>query len=435
METIVPEEAYPIAFQKNEAETLGRYLEQRQCVNLVGMKRVGISHFLRFFLSNKDVIPTYVSKAQRHLFIPVDLSDLVEQEVYPFWTLTFKRIVDAATESDLSQKNKEKISVLFDKTIQSHDLFLVIDGIRHALVLIVEEGILPTIFFPRFDRLKDKFNPSFFDNLEGLREATHGKLAFVFTSYRSLGSMFPAVRTQLSVFAQMMHVKPVGDDDMKIIYEEYKNRYHLHLSEVIEKALFLLIHGYVQYLQLALVILNEKKDQQPANEADLLTVLLSDERIVLQSEELWESLSKEEKKILLQVVKKAKAADIEKEKGVYLWDTGIVIEMNGGIRVFSPLFERFLQHIEEEEHKRNKVAHLTRKENLLFNLLKKDLGEICEREKIIEGVWPEYSEFGVSDWAIDRLVARVRVKLREQNSPYEIVTVRTRGYKLTSAKE
>jgi len=43
-------------------------------------------------------------------------------------------------------------------------------------------------------------------------------------------------------------------------------------------------------------------------------------------------------------------------------------------------------------------------------------------------------EFGVSDWAIDRLVARVRVKLPQQNSPYEIVTVRTRGYKLSVAK-
>ena len=81
------------------------------------------------------------------------------------------------------------------------------------------------------------------------------------------------------------------------------------------------------------------------------------------------------------------------------------------------------------------MVHLTRKEHLLFTLLETHLGDICERDEIIEVVWPEYKEFGVSDWAIDRLVARVRVKLREQNSPYEIVTVRTRGYKLSTVKE
>ena len=81
-----------------------------------------------------------------------------------------------------------------------------------------------------------------------------------------------------------------------------------------------------------------------------------------------------------------------------------------------------------------KEIHLTRKEHLLFSLLESQIGHICEREKIIEIAWPEYKEFGVSDWAIDRLVARVRVKLREQKSPYEIVTVRTRGYKLATVK-
>ncbi|MBI2599147.1 helix-turn-helix domain-containing protein, partial [Candidatus Curtissbacteria bacterium] len=54
------------------------------------------------------------------------------------------------------------------------------------------------------------------------------------------------------------------------------------------------------------------------------------------------------------------------------------------------------------------------------------------REEIIEHVWPEVEELGVSDWTIDRLVARLRMKLKNQKSKYQIVTVKTRGYKLTS---
>ena len=52
------------------------------------------------------------------------------------------------------------------------------------------------------------------------------------------------------------------------------------------------------------------------------------------------------------------------------------------------------------------------------------------QEQIIEAVWPETVSLGVTDWAIDRLVARVRAKLKDHDKNYEIVTVKTRGYKL-----
>jgi DNA-binding winged helix-turn-helix (wHTH) protein len=58
------------------------------------------------------------------------------------------------------------------------------------------------------------------------------------------------------------------------------------------------------------------------------------------------------------------------------------------------------------------------------------MNDVCERERIIERVWPEAETFGVSDWAIDRLVARLRNKLKSQNAKEEIITVKTRGYKL-----
>ena len=70
----------------------------------------------------------------------------------------------------------------------------------------------------------------------------------------------------------------------------------------------------------------------------------------------------------------------------------------------------------------------------MFTLLQERINDICEREMIVERVWPEYKVYGVSDWTIDRLVARVRTKLRKQKSMYEIITIRTRGYKLASTK-
>lgn len=434
MNTSILEASYPISFQEKEAERLGEYLRQRQCVNLIGMKRVGISNFLRFFLNHDDIIPTYISKTEKHLFIPVDLNDLIEQEIYPFWTLTLKRIVDVSEQSDLPDAVKTKINDLFVRSIQFQDLFLVIDSIRHALVLIGENGMYPTIFFLRFDRLKDKFNPSFFDNLQGLRDATSGNLAYVFTSYRSLSSIFPGARTNLSVFSQTMYAKPANETDMKIVYEAYRQRYNITLKSDSEQAFFKVIGGYMQYLQLGLIHLNELKKTDLALEDEMLQTLLSDERIMLQSEELWESLSADEQVVLVRIVK-GEGIDAEDfERGKYLWDTGFLQGKNDAPEVFSPLFKEYIAQLEHEESKKKKSSHLTRKEHLLFTLLKEQLGEIVERESIIEVVWPESQEFGVSDWAIDRLVARVRLKLREQDDPYEIQTIRTRGYKLTPLK-
>ncbi|MBI4079495.1 MAG: helix-turn-helix domain-containing protein, partial [Candidatus Levybacteria bacterium] len=77
-------------------------------------------------------------------------------------------------------------------------------------------------------------------------------------------------------------------------------------------------------------------------------------------------------------------------------------------------------------------VEFTKKEHLLFDFLHKHLNEIAEREDIIQAVWPEVTTLGVSDWAVDRLVARVRAKLKQKKSPFEIQTIKTRGYKLVS---
>lgn len=430
MEIPVIEALYPQSFRKEEAEELGRYLRNRYSLELVGMKRVGISNFLRFFLNHKSVSTSYFQTKEKHLLIPVDLNDLVEREIFPFWTLTFKRIVDAVEASALAPEVKTRIESLFLGSIQSQDLFLLIDNIRRSLLILVEHNIVPTLFFLRFDRMEDTLTVAFFDNLKGLQDATDGKLAFVFTTFRSLDNLFPSARTSLSVLAHSMYIKPASHRDMEIIYKAYDERYNLKLPQALEKALFDTVGGNVQYLQLALIILNEKKDIKITTQKELLQLLVEDERITLQSEELWESLTNEEKKVLLKINRNETVTDEEKTHASYLWKTGFLTEIEGKTVIFNPLFTYYLQHKKEEPEKTD-LIHLTKKEHLLFTLLQAHVGDICERDSIIEAVWPEYKEFGVSDWAIDRLVARVRVKLRKQQSPYEIVTVRTRGYKLS----
>lgn len=426
MESHIEEVSYPLTFRKKDSESLGNHIKNRHNVVLIGMKRVGISNFLRFFIYRKGIQQRYISDDKNHLFIPVDLNDLVERELFPFWVLTLKRVEDAVATAPISQKTKKYIEDMFLDSIQSQDLFLTIDSIRKSLSTLVEEGITPTIFFLRFDRMQEVVTSDFFSNLQGLIDACHKNLSYVFTSVRSLEFLSPSVFTRASVsaFARTLYIQPGTQHDSEVIFDKTCNKYGLKYLPSVRSQILSIVSGYTQYLQFALAYLYEKKNIFIL--ANLLEELVTDERIAFQSEELWESLTGEEQETLMKQVFEKRISIEEKEKSSYLWNTGIV-RSNG---IFSILFKKYLE--QKVEPIRENIKHeLSKKEHLLLKILEQNQGVLCEREDIIEFVWPEAESYGVSDWAVDRLVARLRGKLKASNSDYEIVTVKTRGYKLT----
>jgi hypothetical protein len=430
MENIITEALYPISFRQKDAAALGSKLKARNNVVLIGMKRVGISNFLRFFLNHNQTAKAYIADGNQHLFVSVDLNDMVEREVFPFWILTLKRILDSVENSSLKELTKKNIEKLFLDSMQSKDTFLTIENIKKSLIKITDEGFLPSIFFIRFDRLREIITPELFGNLLGLKEALNQKVSFVFTSYRGLTDIAPDVfiKSSVSLFAQNIYIKPADEKDAKMIFETYESKHKFSLSDSLRDYLFEIAGGYVQYLFLALISFYEL-DIKPDSKEKVFDFLVKDERITLQSEELWESLNAIEQEILLKIEKNQKINPEERKAGSYLWNSGFIVEEEGKNKLFSPLFGFYLKE-RQASGKTTVNIDLSKKENLLFGYLKNNIGNICEREEIIQAVWAEVEEFGVSDWAIDRLVARLRVKLKSQNSKFEIQTIKTRGYKM-----
>ena len=428
----VIEAQYPLNFREVNSIALGKHLKHRHSVTMIGMKRVGISNFLRFFFSHLDARKTYIQDKEKHVYIVVDLNDLIEREIFPFWTLTLKRIADTVEKLDMSPEERGVIEVLFLKSIQIQDHFVTMDSVRSALDLLFETGYLPTLFFVHFDRIKEKVTPAFFDNLEGLLNATGNKLSYVFTSFRPLVDLSPEVFSgnPLPFYCENMYLPLASLKDMETIFTAYNSRYRLKLAEETKKELFKFVNGHIQYLQLSLLTLREHEALTEITPQNLLEILLKDERITLQSEELWESLSDIEKAVLFMIVKKEKFTDKKKNQAAYLWSSQLVLEARVGLKIFNPLFEEYIKQVLDKQPSGGDSVHFTKKENAVFAVLKENVNEICERDSIIAFVWPEYIDAGVSDWAIDRLVARVRTKLREQRSKYEIKTIRTRGYQL-----
>jgi len=429
VDTSFPETNYPLTFRQSDAKVLGQHLKLRHSVELVGMKRVGISNFLRFFLNKKGVVEEYIDQKESHFFVTVDLNDLVEIELFPFWILTFKRLMDRIPVLPVPETVKKEISTLFLDAIQSQDLFMTVDALRKSLILICENNVFPTLFLLRFDRIGPAVNDQFYANLVGLREATAERLSYVFTSFRTLEQIAPQVfhRKLLSEFSHPVYLKPVEKEDFDISYGDLSRKYGFADGPTMKQRLHELTGGHIQYFQLAAITLGHKQETKVDG---LLKVLEGDERIRYLAEELWESLGQDEQEALLKTHKGAKISPEEKQKAMYLWETGMVRE-NHKSHVFGELFEDSLKKHGKGTNGHDDKVEFTKKEHALYNFLLEQIGEVCEREKIIESVWSEVEDLGVSDWTIDRLVARLRTKLKKQGSKYQVVTVKTRGYKLT----
>jgi energy-coupling factor transporter ATP-binding protein EcfA2 len=79
-------------------------------------------------------------------------------------------------------------------------------------------------------------------------------------------------------------------------------------------------------------------------------------------------------------------------------------------------------------------GELTAKELALLDYLRLHAGEVCEKQKLIEAIWPEdvIFEEGLRDESLAQLVRRLRVKIEsEPSSPQHIHTIPGRGYSFT----
>ncbi len=422
----ITESAYPSTFRADDAKALRQHLSHHDSVVLIGMKRVGISNFLRFFLSQpKDDHTTY---------IVVDLNNLVEKTIFAFWILTLKRIVDVIEESSCADAIKDQARATFTESIQLRDQFFTIESIHKLIQLLAAENIFVTIFFLRFDRMREAITNEFFANIRGLQEGgTH--LSYLFTSYRPLYEIAPDVffRSALPSFCEEMYLKPASSKDMEIILSSFQERYGFTLPPDTTDAILNLAGGHVQYLHLILLKLKKEKiDPKIVRDAKAFKALLAkDEEIRFLSEELFSSLSEVEQDVLKRANKEALTAS-ESVTGKYLWDTGMLLA-SSKLKFFSPLFQSYVSEL--LKNKQSHTNDFTKKEHLLFSILLAHENELVERALIIEAVWPDEVEYGISDWSIDRLISRVRGKLRSQNSPYKIVTVITRGYKVVQKSE
>lgn len=417
-------------FSKNyrfkEVKAVKTYISKRLSVELIGMKRVGISNFLRYYLSHHT---NEKSDITNDFYILVDLNYLSERELGYFWRLCLKSIIDRALDLNLSTELKKRIKEAAQSLKETDDLLQVMGEITAILSLIAESGYMPTLVFLRFDRLKKALSAELYDNLKGLRDALGQKLSYIFTSDRSLEELSPALVYQpsLSLLIKKLYICPVSEKDSVHFIDVYEKHFSLNLPKQTKHKIIELSGGHIQYMYLMLVIAHEINTYEK-KVSNIFDELLKDERILLQSEELYKRLTATEQSVVWKAFENKEVTFEDKEKAPYLWNTQLLKTGKNGAAIFSPLFHHYLDSI--KKHKNVNTFTYTHKEQILFDLLHTHAGKVVDRKEIIDTVWSEFNDIGISDWAIDRLVARLRVKLKKLHPHFEVRTVRSRGFML-----
>src|SRR3989344_2537217 len=116
----------------------------------------------------------------------------------------------------------------------------------------------------------------------------------------------------------------------------------------------------------------------------------------------------------------------------YLIKIGWVKKIDGKYQLFPP-FMRSIKLSEETPGEQKPFQQLfaeifTFREQRVFGIFLKNLNSIVSRDMIANGMWGANAEDEYSDWAIDQLMYRLRLRISQAKLPYTIKTKRGQGF-------
>ncbi len=405
------------------ARKIERYIHRGDCVNLWGLPAVGRSGQIAYI---RQTVPPHIK------FLSIETKGLTNVTPSGFFSLTntfLESLLDKRVEAD---PNSPSITTkrYLEQITKKYKICLVIDSL---------EFLTP---------LDDRF----FQSLKALRDQFLGSLTFLFVSERPLPEhpRYLSNREFLDFACQIkVLVKPLSDELAAEGIPLLLSQYEVKLTSRQVKELLKLSGGIIGLFRSILRVLENQ------DEVDLSTeTLLKDSHINTRLERIFNSFSDEEKDILSKISANQKIGNIESE---YLANSGIIEHS----KIKSKLFEAFVKkqgfRYRQASNEENKLApkstqmridfqtgeifkmgrrlsgFLSKEESKVLRLLIEKGTAITTREEVAKALWDRDVIEKYSDWAIDKCISRIRVKIEDTARPYKyLATIKGRGFKLYS---
>lgn len=407
---------FPLSYRTDVLSPLTQYLKRGESCSLVGMEDNCKINVLRFLFYRKDVQKKYFPEpGQNFLFILVDLNELMEPTLTGFYHLFGLSLIEALRNDHI------QFSFLNNIFIDSPGVLM--KSLKEDIGQIIEKtGGKLIIAFNEFDMAMKYYDLDLLTrNLLSIRQSSRSNLSYIFTSIKP-------VTLPYAFYQSIVWMKPFSGSDAIGVIDRNCLRFHVKLTEKEKAEIINFSGGHAGTMKFIIQSLSFSQSQK--SPLSINQVILGSD-IYLQCQRILAPLSD---------IEKSKLTNNQPDE--YLQKAGYQINKQGKPEIFSPVIKNYFSKnqtgispfcldLENDElyfFGKPIMKNLTYMEKQLLLTLIKSPQKLFLRENLINSLWD--NEVDRSDWAFDKLVSRLRQKLKKIKPKSDVIKVK-RGVGIT----
>ncbi len=428
------------------------------CCAVVGVSNMGKSALLRA-LAHPDIQSLHLGTAIPSIaYIYVDCNRMVEMSERAFYEVIISAMLDQLPAQGRPEAVTSALETAYDAVVNPPSAFHIPLRFNQALTRTVHLLTQPLVLaFDEFDEAFAHLDERVFANLRALKDRDWQGIVYVTATDRDLVDIRhePAVEEFLELFMhQTVYLPPLDEEDARALIQHLAEQMGVTFDVRDEQFIYEWAGGHPGLIEAVAHVLGaitgpeQRDDVQDFLIHRRVTEQLRVDPIVRQEcERIWNDLTEAEQEALFLLL--SPGSTPASEALAALKRRHVVLSEEEGhpvlfARAFGEYVDRLRRrrlapergiHYDPDEQvvyvDGYRVKDLTALEHKLFLLLYGRQGEIVDKYTIVENVWGERFIDEVDDARVERLVSRLRKKLRPYSgAPTYLVTVRGRGYKL-----
>ncbi|MEW5956347.1 MAG: winged helix-turn-helix domain-containing protein [Chloroflexota bacterium] len=448
---------FPATYRAEQIATIMQWVAADESGVVVGGSGTGKSNLAGFLGSRPDAIAPFLTESPDTLcLLRLDINSLPALTVPFFYRGLVQALQDASP--GLGSEVHLAMQQLTQGRVNWDDVFVVVTILQKAHQLVIRQAGKKVVWLlDRFDEACKRLDAQTLSSLRSLRDQFKGRLCYILFTRHPLKRLRDP--HEIDEFHEIVttftcRVGPMVERDARWIARQMAERLHTNFSESEVVKLLEVTGSLPAFLRLGCLALAEGAISQEETTKTWVEQLLTRPEFRQNCQEIWDDLTSEERGVLLALSAGANEAQVDQDSLAYLEQAGVLARKapDEEVNIFSPILAAFIaeQHHATagllELHPKTRAVlingiplnvELTPQEDRLLSFFLEHTGEACEKDTLIEAVWPgEASVEGVSDDRLAQLITRLRKKIEpDPGQPIYIQTVRGWGYRLVQPDE
>lgn len=433
--------------QAAQTDEIFHQLLHGQSVSMIGMPGVGKSNPLYW-------IEQLAKKHDHHITVHIDLNNMPTSSDLAFYRLFLLELADTLERTYPHSKISHFAQDESKTAISTKDEFLTFSSIKRITTELVKKHHNQIIIIFDSFELARSLSLELFNTLYALRNVDTERITYLFSTNRDVSKAF-SLQTAGNLFHLINGNKkwllPANKEITSLLIKRLAKYLGGTISPEDIKEIYTLSNGNLGYVKALTKLFVEKEVTR-----NTPIVKIAQHPVVLvKTQQLWEHLCEDDRSQLTLFINGTIPYDKLSE---FLKKSQIVVKETNNI--FSPLLEAFISG--EGESRQTSNSHTNATESIIlnldlkqrivlkgtqpvrklftrneFNLLRhffKNEKSAVSREEIATVLWENKENGKYSDWAIDKLVSRIREKIEEDpKKPRFLITLRGVGFKFFRA--